>query len=294
MVNDEPRLSVVIPCFNGEATLAEQLQALSEQEWTKPWEVVFADNGSTDRSRHICEQYKEQLPSLRIVDASSRQGQPYALNTGTKAAGGVSVAYVDADDVVAPGWLAAVGNALEKYDFVACRWDIEKLNPQWTRIYRGNAQDKGLQKIWYSPYLPHAGGGTFAVKKSLHTAVGGFDETLPYLHDTDFCWKLQMKGVKLQFIPGAVCHIRFRTDLKSIYVQNKNYAEYNVLLSKRYAAHGEPIADPWHRYFQEWKTLLKRVRHLRGNTGPRAGWLTLLGWQMGRLKGVLKYRVPPV
>jgi glycosyltransferase involved in cell wall biosynthesis len=294
MTHEDMRLSVVIPCYNGEETLADQLQALAEQKWSKPWEVVFADNGSTDQSRAIGEDFRNKLPNFRIVDASLKQGKSYALNVGTKAAKGTSVAFVDADDVVAPGWVAAVGNALEKYDFVACRWDTEILNPGWTKICRGNPQEKGIQQIWYPPYLPHAGGGGIGVKKTLHAEVGGFDETLLYLEDTDYCWKLQLKGTKLHFTPEAVIYIRFRPDLKHIYLQTKNYAEYNVLLSKRYASYGEPIANAWRRYFHEWKALIKQIRRLRGSIGQRARWLTLLGWQVGRLKGVVKYHVPPV
>ncbi|HET9225168.1 MAG TPA: glycosyltransferase, partial [Thermoanaerobaculia bacterium] len=48
---DTPRkLSVVIPCLNAEATLGDQLEALAGQGWSGEWEVIVADNGSTDGS----------------------------------------------------------------------------------------------------------------------------------------------------------------------------------------------------------------------------------------------------
>jgi glycosyltransferase involved in cell wall biosynthesis len=43
-------LSVVIACYNAAETLPVQLEALSKQEWSRQWEVVLADNGSTDDS----------------------------------------------------------------------------------------------------------------------------------------------------------------------------------------------------------------------------------------------------
>ena len=186
------KLSVVIPCYNGADTLGVQLEALANQHWPEPWEVIVLDNRSTDGSRQIAERYKERLPKLRVVDASARQGQPFALNVGVEAATGEAVAFCDADDEVSSGWVAAMGEALSRHDFVACSVDIEKLNPPWAVAARGYPQRDGLQKAWYPPYLLHAGGGTLGVKRSLHAMVGGFDEALPYLHDTDFCFKLQL------------------------------------------------------------------------------------------------------
>ena len=290
----EMKLSVIIPCFNGADTIADQLEALSEQKWSEPWEIIFSDNGSTDDSCAIAEHYKGRMLNLRIVDASARRGQPYALNQGAQAAKGEALAFADADDIVGPGWVAAMGDALSEHDFVACRWDTEKINPEWTRHYRGNGQLYGPQEIWYPPYLPHAGGGTIGVKRELHEAIGGFDETLLHLHDTDYCWRLQLAGIKLHFVPSAVMYIRFRNGLRSIYRQNRNYAEYNTLLSKRYRSYGDPISHPWQRYLHEWKKLKPSVRLLRGGRGRRAVWVTRLGWQIGRLRGCIKHGVPPV
>ena len=76
------KLSVVIPCFNGASTVTKTLDSLAIQQWNEDWEIVFSDNGSTDQSRSIAESYIGRIPHLRIVDTSSRSGQPYALNSG--------------------------------------------------------------------------------------------------------------------------------------------------------------------------------------------------------------------
>src|SRR6266545_10527 len=106
------KLSVVVPCFNSAKTIAIQLEALANQTWSEPWEVIVADNGSTDSSVAIAESYKKRLPHLRIVDASDRRGAGHARNVGAAAAAGDLLAFCDADDEVAPGWLSAMGQAL--------------------------------------------------------------------------------------------------------------------------------------------------------------------------------------
>ncbi len=136
-------------------------------------EVVLADNGSTDETVAIVSAYKGRVPNLRIIDASARRGQPYALNRGATAASGESIVFCDADDLVGEGFVAAMGNALTRYDFVACRLDLERLNPPWIVASRGRPQSVGLQQYRYPPYLPHAGGGTIGVKRLLYASVGG-------------------------------------------------------------------------------------------------------------------------
>jgi glycosyltransferase involved in cell wall biosynthesis len=58
------KISVIIPCFNAAPVIAQQLEALTKQTVT-PYEVIVADNGSTDNSRAVVEQYRDRLPGLR-------------------------------------------------------------------------------------------------------------------------------------------------------------------------------------------------------------------------------------
>ena len=286
------KLSVIIACYNGESTLADQLDGLAVQDWAQPWEIIFADNRSTDRSRAVAEAYQKRLPNLKIVDASEKQGKAFALNKGIEAAQGESIAFADADDQVAPGWLPAIGAALEEHELVATRCDVDTLNQHEHKSYRLTLQSDGPQKIHYPPYLPHAGGGTIGIRRALHIKIGGFDETLPYLEDTDYVWKAQLAGAKFHFVPEAVMRVRFRVSLSGIYRQKRNYAEYNVFLSKRYRAYGDPMPHPWRGYFRAWKNLFRSIGKLR-RTGSRAEWVGQLGTLVGKAKGIIKYRVPP-
>ena len=112
------KLSVIIPCFNVADTLAAQLEALANQQWSKPWKIIISDNGSTDDSVTIVEHYKEKLPNLRVVDVSDKSGRAHACNVGALAAAGEALAFCDADDEVAAGWVAAMGEALSKKEWL--------------------------------------------------------------------------------------------------------------------------------------------------------------------------------
>jgi glycosyltransferase involved in cell wall biosynthesis len=287
------KLSIIIPCFNASEAIAAQLEALAGQEWSESWEVIVADNGSTDQSLAIVERYRGLLPNLRVVDASGRRGAAHARNEGAKVAEGESIAFCDADDVVASGWLAAIGEALSRYDFVASRFDTEKLNDPWVQASQANPQKDGVQKAWYPPYLAHSGASGLAVKRIFHEAVGGFDETLPVLEDTDYCFRVQLAGPELHFVPEATVYVRYRNELGNMFRQARLWAEYNVLMYKKYRPSGIRMAHPWRRYMKAWKIFL--LCHLKiHRRGGRAEWVWRLGWQLGRSQGSLKYRVHPI
>jgi glycosyltransferase involved in cell wall biosynthesis len=285
-------LSVVIPCMNGADVIGEQLTALSRQEWDRPWEVIVADNGSTDGTAAVVEKHRGNLPHLRWVDASGRRGAAYARNAGVAAARGRAIAFCDADDQVGSGWLAAMGNALDRHGFVAARIDLAKLNPPQLVHGIKNPQESGLQRIDYPPYLPHAGGSTLGVSRAAHEAVGGFDEAVQYVEDADYCFRLQLNGVKLEFVPEALVHYRFKDRNSALFNQARRWGERNVMLYKRYRGAAR-IENPWRRHLSRWYALIRRAPSLLEEKN-RPGWMKTLGTQVGVLQGALRYRVPPV
>jgi len=284
------KLSVVVPCLNAAATIGEQLEALARQSWPGEWELIVADNGSTDRSREIAESYRGRIPGLKLIDASDRRGQAHARNLGAAAATGDAFLFVDADDEVAPGWLAAMGRALAVHDFVACRYDNEKLNPAWVQRTHLNPQRDGLTRYDYPPFLPHAGGGGLGVRRRVHEAVGGFDESLPALEDTDYCWRIQLAGYGFDFVPDAAVHIRHRHDLGSIYRQGVSYGKHNVLIYKRYRSRGMPRLG-WSPGLLRWAKLILKTPSMLLTREGRARWAWQLGWRVGRIEGCVRYGV---
>jgi glycosyltransferase involved in cell wall biosynthesis len=288
------RVSVIIPCFNAAGTISGQLEALAAQQWPEPWEIIVADNGSTDGSLAIVKAYQRRLPHLRLLDASDRSGAAHARNVGARAAHGQALAFCDADDEVASGWLIAIGEALSHHPFVAGRVETTKLNPLWvTEAYGRHPQEVGLSKICYPPFLLHAGGSTLGVQRDVHERVGGFDESLPYLEDTDYCFRIQRAGIPIIFEPAAVIHVRLRSSFWHIFRQGRHWATYNVLLYKRYRPSGTREYGRWINHLMTWIRLLGRLVKLRSQA-ELGRWVWHCAWQIGRLEGSLKFGVPPV
>lgn len=84
-------------------------------------------------------------------------------------------------------------------------------------------------------------------------------------------------------------YIRYRETLRGIYRQARNYAEYNVLLYKRYRPLGMPPLS-WKTGLRAWLKLAKRPQRILSLEG-RARFLWQFGWCMGRLQGSIKHRV---
>ena len=88
-------------------------------------------------------------------------------------------------------------------------------------------------------------------------------------------------------------HIRYRETITGVYRQSRNYAEYNVILFKKYRSTGAEMPNLWRPYLRDWQRLLKSYRLvIKRDNRFKFAWD--LGRQIGRLKGSIKYRVSPV
>jgi GT2 family glycosyltransferase len=227
-------VSVVIACRNAEDTLGVQLEALARQECPVPWDVVISDNGSTDGSVAVARGFASRLPGLTIVDSSDRAGAGHARNIGAYSTQAPLLVFCDADDEAAPGWLAAMVNALKTEQFVAGRFESQKLNDAGALRSRSLQQSTSLQESPFGPDLPHAGAGNLGLSRELFLSVGGFDLDVGFLEDTDLCWRIQLTGAALTFCPEAVMHVRLRSSLRTMWAQGRAYGAASALLEHRY------------------------------------------------------------
>lgn len=100
---DAPKVSLIVPCYNVQATLQQTLDALSAQSF-RNFELIVVIDGATDASETIARAHPD--PRLRVIVQPNR-GLAGARNTGIFHARGAYLGFCDADDLWSPGKLAA-------------------------------------------------------------------------------------------------------------------------------------------------------------------------------------------
>ena len=281
-------VSVVIPCRNGAATLGRQLAALSRQDYEGAWEVVLADNGSTDGSPAIAEAWRARLPRLLVVGAS-RAGINVARNAGVRASHGQIVALCDADDEVAPAWLSGlVGAVASGSQLVGGCLDLEPLNsnlPPGRRRRRTElADDLG--------FLPWPEGANVAFSREVFDRLNGFDETFVFGGDEiEFAWRAQLAGFSLAFAPEAVVHYSVRASARRLFRQFLGYGSSHAQLYRQFRTHGMPGSRA-KLVVGRWVWILAHAPAAIVRRGEdREAVLRRAGIVVGRIRGSLKYRV---
>ncbi|WP_165372918.1 glycosyltransferase family 2 protein [Pengzhenrongella frigida] len=200
--------SVIIPARDAAATIGEQLAGLALQDATVAWEVVVVDNGSGDETVAIARSFADRLPLLTVTSCA-RPGANAARNVGASVAAGQFLLYCDADDVVAPGWVAAMVDALATYDVVGGLIDNDSLGT-------GAMQRHPPGVPVAAGFLPRAITANLGVRRAAWEHVGGFAEDYEYgCTDTEFCWRLQLAGYAIGYADGAVVAYRHRGTLRS-------------------------------------------------------------------------------
>jgi len=200
-----PRLSVVMPVYNAEATLAECLTRLSRSSFGD-FEVVLVDDGSTDQSRAIAAGFP-----LRVVPTAGRIGPAAARNLGADAAEGELLFFLDADVMVRPDTLSRIVAAFERdaiegvigvqaaemrhRDLVS---QYKNLWMRWTYCRR-----RGDVPLFYTTAA--------AIHRDAFLRAGGFDQgyATPNVEDTAFGQKLARLGIRVRIDPALeVEHVK--------------------------------------------------------------------------------------
>jgi glycosyltransferase involved in cell wall biosynthesis len=283
-------VSVVVPVRNGGALLGEQLAALDGQDYDGDWELIVSDNGSTDDTLAVVASWQERMPRLRLVDSSASPGAAPARNEAAAVAKGRFLAFCDADDVVTPSWLRELVAGSRPGAVVGGSFDEETLNDRlvgsWL-YWNGAVEGEGLPR--HLGFLPFARGANFGADAEVWAELGG-NNPMVTAEDVDFCWRAQLAGHELLYVPAAVVRYRLRPDIRSTMRQGFSYGRADTALFARYRPHG--LRSPsLKRVARAYAALTFRAPQALLTAGWRGRWCRAAAYRAGRARGSLERRV---
>lgn len=200
-------VSVVIPCFDGARFLRAALDSALGQD-PPPLEVIVQDGGSTDGSGEVVAALGD--PRVRFVCEADR-GQSDALNRAIARASGDWIAWLNADDLLAPGLLAAASEAPDDVDLLYGEFDWIDDAGRVLRHFRPPQELTQERLLAEGCYVFT---GAALLRRSLFERFGGLDADLRYTMDYDFLLRIAAH-VRARHVPRTLGAFRVHGDSKT-------------------------------------------------------------------------------
>jgi len=166
-------ISVVIPALNEEKFIRDCLESLKKQDYAGEYEIIVADNGSTDRTVEIAVSY-----GVKVISCLDKKSVAYARQLGADAAVGDVIAQADADTVYPPDWLGKIARHFDTHPETAALAGrfFYKDPPSWEgfEYWVRNTANNLSVKLVGRPML--VSGATFAFRRSAFIEVGGYGD----------------------------------------------------------------------------------------------------------------------
>ena len=191
-----PLVTVIVASYNGERFLREALESLFAQDF-ESFEVVFVDDGSTDRTGEIATSFPLRYVHQAEPGAACRAGTPDCAT-----AAGELIAFLDDDDLLPPKKLGIQARYLLEHPGTGCVLGRQ----EW--IVEGGVEPPELKR---DPIYGEPGGIQLVsamIRRDVLEQVGGFDPSYRYAEDRDLFIRLREHGVEIAVLPEVVLHKR--------------------------------------------------------------------------------------
>ena len=238
-----PPVSIIIPCYNEQATIRDLLTAIDAQTYPRAdMEVVIADGMSTDGTRGEIMAFVEEHPDLHIcvVDNPARI-IPAALNRALHEAQGEIIVRLDAHSIPYQDYVERCVAALESGlgENVGGIWDIHPGAQGWIAqsIAAAAAHPLGVGDAFYrhaekAAYVDTVPFGAF--KREQLALVGFFDESLPTNEDYEFNARIRKSGGRIWLDPAIRSVYYARPTLAALTRQFWRYGYWKQKMLRRY------------------------------------------------------------
>lgn len=203
------KVSVVVPCFNGERTVGETIETALKQTW-EPLEVIVVDDGSTDNSPEVLRGFRNRI----TVAFGPNCGASSARNKGTALASGDYIQFLDADDLLAQNAVESRVLALEASgaDVAYGDWQRFEVSGKGSRRF-GEIVSRQIEDIdadvqiacatafWAPP-------AALLYRRRIVDAIGSWHEGLPVIQDARYLFDAARHGAKFVHVPGVSAFYR--------------------------------------------------------------------------------------
>jgi glycosyltransferase involved in cell wall biosynthesis len=240
-------ISVVIPAYNAEKTIARCVQEILNS-CSQPTEIIVVDDGSSDNTEKVLQEFSCRIKIIR----QKNQGPAAARNTGAKAASGEVIVFTDSDTIPEADWLSEIRKAFTDKTIKAAAgcYNIANSNSKLSQVIQQELEQRYMR---YKNFIKFGGTYNLAVSKNEFNKVDGFDTsyTAASGEDNDFCYKLLKNKVKIKFLPKAkVKHFHTESPVKYL----KEQYRHGYWRAKLYATHPSKLAGDDYTY---WKDMIE-------------------------------------
>lgn len=205
-------VTIVIPCYNQAKYIQHTLDSVKSQTY-RDWECIIVNDGSTDDSASVVQNYIQQDVRIRLVEQDN-QGLSAARNTGIRNANGKYIQFLDADDILLPDKLAKQVQELEqsKADVCVCHHSVftDTLANVWDNEFSNaiyNLTPKGFLYNWGRTFVIAIHSGLFRTE-FLQSNNLYFDEHVRALEDWLFWTSLAYHQATFSEIPDKLALYR--------------------------------------------------------------------------------------
>lgn len=270
-------ITVVIPLYNKEASIAQSLKSVLSQEYDD-FEVVIVDDGSTDGSVSRVEAMNN--PRIRLIKQENG-GPSKARNTGVKNAKGEWVLFLDADDELLTGALTYFAKHISRHDdtsFIFAPFYSSRCGSKTLAFkYQEGMVENSYKEHFFGRILPRT--GAFVCKRTLCIAEP-FDENIRRFEDLEWLYRIY-KHTKIYKVPTPVLTTnidfsaasRARKDIKEDFLGHLDFkgksfwekmALYALYLGERnyYPEQCRKLYPGLHRRY-DWLLLYKLIHFLK-------------------------------
>ena len=207
---NNPKVSILIPCYNSSKLIAETLRSSLEQTWQNK-EIIVVDDGSTDDSLAIAKQFESA--TLKVINQENK-GASAARNRALIQSQGDFIQYLDADDLLAPDKIELQINLLQRSDSNSI------IAGEWGRFYKSPLETSFItEKVWQDMssvdwlVCSWGGGGmmplhSWLVPHNIADRAGVWNEELSVNDDGEYFCRVVLASQGVKFCMGAKSYYR--------------------------------------------------------------------------------------